>query len=68
LETLARCPRSQVCNSITRGQLRSRRTATRCCGTSPLISRSIDFYRQLGKDPEQLTVAAFELLAKKLGL
>jgi hypothetical protein len=27
-----------------------------------------DFYRQLGKDPEQLTAAAFELLAKKFGL
>jgi hypothetical protein len=27
-----------------------------------------DFYRQLGKDPEQLTAAAFELLAKKFSL
>ena len=27
-----------------------------------------DFYRQLGKDPEQLRAAAFELLAKKFGL
>ena len=26
------------------------------------------FYRQLGKDPEQLTQAALELLAKKLKL
>jgi hypothetical protein len=27
-----------------------------------------DFYRQLGKDPEQLTAAAFELLVKKFSL
>src|SRR5262249_4758519 len=27
-----------------------------------------DFYRQLGKDPERLVAAAFELLAKKIGL
>jgi len=27
-----------------------------------------DFYRQLGKDPERLVVAAFELLAKKFSL
>jgi hypothetical protein len=27
-----------------------------------------DFYRQLGKDPEQLMATAFELLAKRFGL
>src|SRR5262245_14651779 len=27
-----------------------------------------DFYRQLGKDPEELLAAAFESLAKKFGL
>jgi hypothetical protein len=27
-----------------------------------------DFQQQLGKNPEQLTAAAFELLAKKFGL
>jgi hypothetical protein len=27
-----------------------------------------DFYRQLGKNPERLTTAALELLAKKFGL
>jgi hypothetical protein len=27
-----------------------------------------DFYRQLGKDPEQLKAAALELLVKKFGL
>jgi len=27
-----------------------------------------DFYRQLGKDPEQLMTAALEVLAKKFGL
>jgi hypothetical protein len=27
-----------------------------------------DFYRQLGKDPEQLTAAALELLARKFWL
>jgi hypothetical protein len=27
-----------------------------------------NFYRQVGKDPEQLTAAALELLARKFGL
>jgi hypothetical protein len=27
-----------------------------------------DFYRQVGKDPEQLTAVALELLARKFGL
>jgi hypothetical protein len=27
-----------------------------------------DFYQQLGKNPEQLTAAALDLLAKKFGL
>jgi hypothetical protein len=27
-----------------------------------------DFYQQLGKNPDQLTTAALELLAKKFGL
>jgi hypothetical protein len=27
-----------------------------------------DFYRQLGKDPEQLTATALGLLARKFGL
>jgi hypothetical protein len=40
LESLARCWRSQVSSSMTSGRLRSLRTARRCSGGKPLISRS----------------------------
>jgi len=41
LESLPRCVRSQVSSSAISGRLRSFRTARRCCGVMPLISRSV---------------------------
>jgi hypothetical protein len=41
LDTLVRCSRNQISNAATSGRLRSVRTATRCGGARPLISRSM---------------------------